>query len=106
MRAVLFRIDERSMHGQVKTGRTYIYSINRMLLGDGKMADYGEEIKLKRFEACFKRGGTITGEHGVGKVRVDELLIQKNDIEMGLMKGIKALFDPKNLLNPDTVVSM
>ncbi|WP_312699802.1 FAD-binding oxidoreductase [Sedimentibacter sp.] len=77
-----------------------------ILLVDGKMPVYTEELKEKIFKACFKYNGTITGEHGIGKLRVDELKLQKSETELNLMKGIKCVFDPKNILNPGTVIEI
>ncbi len=77
-----------------------------ILLVDGKMPVYAEELKEKIFKACFKYNGTITGEHGIGKLRVDELKLQKSETELNLMKGIKCVFDPKNILNPGTVIEI
>lgn len=79
---------------------------NDIVLVNGEMPAYAEELKTKMFEACFKRGGTITGEHGVGKVRVDDLLLQKDTVEIELMKNIKRMLDPNNILNPNTVLKM
>ena len=79
---------------------------NDIILVDGKIPSYAEEFKNKMYEACFKRGGTITGEHGIGKVRVKDLLLQKDSIEIELMKNIKRAFDPNNILNKDTVLKM
>jgi glycolate oxidase len=77
---------------------------NDIVLIDGKMPDYADELKNKMYEACFKHGGSITGEHGVGKLRRDDLPLQKGEAELGLMRGIKNLFDPNGILNPGTVV--
>ena len=77
-----------------------------ILLVDGKMPGYAEELKEKIFKACFKYNGTITGEHGIGKLRVDELKLQKSETELNLMKGIKRVFDPNNILNPGTVIEI
>ncbi|SHJ60659.1 glycolate oxidase [Dethiosulfatibacter aminovorans DSM 17477] len=77
---------------------------NDTVLVDGKIPEYAEEIKLKMYEACFKYGGTITGEHGIGKIRVEDLKLQKKEEELEIMKGIKAVFDPNSILNDGTVV--
>ncbi|MGD9569486.1 MAG: FAD-binding oxidoreductase [Sedimentibacter sp.] len=77
-----------------------------IVLVDGKMPPYAEELKEKIFEACFKYNGTITGEHGIGKLRKDDLKLQKCESELNLMKGIKKLFDPNNILNPGTVFDL
>lgn len=79
---------------------------NDIVLVDGKMPEYAGELKEKMLRACFKYGGTITGEHGIGKLRVEELKLQKSDTELELMRGIKKLFDPNNILNPNTVIEV
>ena len=52
------------------------------------------------FELCKKLGGTISGEHGVGLVQKPYLDVVFEPIHWNLMKGIKKLFDPQNILNP------
>ncbi|MCL2699612.1 MAG: FAD-binding oxidoreductase, partial [Defluviitaleaceae bacterium] len=77
---------------------------NDIVLVDGEMPDYAEELKIKMYELCFKHGGTITGEHGVGKLRREDLALQKSAAELDLMRGIKSVFDPNWILNPETVL--
>ncbi len=52
------------------------------------------------FELCKKLGGTISGEHGIGLVQKPYLDVVFNSTHWMLMKGIKTLFDPQNILNP------
>jgi glycolate oxidase len=51
------------------------------------------------FELVKSLGGTISGEHGVGLVQKEYLPIVFNNVQVRLMKGIKSLFDPNNILN-------
>jgi glycolate oxidase len=44
-------------------------------------------------------GGTISGEHGVGLVQKGYLDIVFNETQLQLMRGIKKIFDPNNILN-------
>lgn len=69
-------------------------------------AEKYEAIKREIYEATIKLGGTITGEHGVGKIRVNELYRFTHPKSIELMKGIKRLFDPNNILNPSTVLEV
>lgn len=45
-------------------------------------------------------GGSISGEHGTGLAKKDHLALQLSDSELALMRGIKKVFDPESVLNP------
>lgn len=77
---------------------------NDMWLVDGKPPVYAQELKNKMYDICFKYDGTITGEHGIGKIRTKDLALMKSHKELELYRGIKKLFDPNNILNPGTVL--
>lgn len=64
-----------------------------------KAIEAGEEI----LEACVELGGTITGEHGVGYMKKKLLPKMYRREEIELMKAIKAVFDPKGLMNPGKI---
>ncbi|MGX1498199.1 FAD-binding oxidoreductase [Roseibium aggregatum] len=49
-------------------------------------------------------GGSISAEHGIGRLKRDLLKDVKQDIELDLMKRIKDAFDPKGLLNPGRIL--
>ena len=51
------------------------------------------------FELVKKLGGTISGEHGIGLVQKEYLSIVFDTTQLRLMKEIKNIFDPNNILN-------
>lgn len=53
---------------------------------------------------CVAVGGTITGEHGVGVEKINQMCIQFDTLELEQFHGIKAAFDEKGLLNPGKAV--
>jgi glycolate oxidase len=55
------------------------------------------------FAATIELGGTISGEHGVGLTKSEYITMEIRPVELDLMKRIKAVFDPKNLLNPGKI---
>jgi glycolate oxidase len=55
-------------------------------------------------ELCVQVGGTITGEHGVGVEKLDQMCTQFSDAELEQFHAIKAAFDPQGLLNPGKAV--
>ncbi|UJP05461.1 MAG: FAD-binding protein [Nitrosomonas sp.] len=63
-----------------------------------------EEFGGKILEMCIHAGGTITGEHGVGMEKINQMCSQFNSGELEMFHGIKAAFDPQGLLNPGKAV--
>jgi glycolate oxidase len=47
----------------------------------------------------FSLGGTISGEHGIGLIQKGYLNIVFNDAQLRIMREIKKVFDPNNILN-------
>jgi glycolate oxidase len=59
-----------------------------------------EAIGGKILELCVKVGGSITGEHGVGREKINQMCAQFNSDELTLFHAVKAAFDPSGLLYP------
>jgi glycolate oxidase len=66
------------------------------------MPGYAEALRDEIYRIAIEAGGVITGEHGIGKIRTEKLQASLTDKEIQLMKSIKRVFDPNNLLNPGT----
>lgn len=56
------------------------------------------------FELTVSLNGTLSGEHGIGYVQKNYMDIAFSPVQLGLMKQIKQLFDPQNILNPGKVL--
>jgi D-lactate dehydrogenase (cytochrome) len=50
-------------------------------------------------------GGSISAEHGIGRLKVEELTHYKAPLELELMRKVKRALDPENLMNPGKVVN-
>ena len=59
----------------------------------------------KIFEVVAARRGSISAEHGVGLLKRDFLGYTRSDDEIELMQGLKALFDPHQILNPNKLLN-
>ncbi|MCG8294791.1 glycolate oxidase subunit GlcD [Pseudomonas entomophila] len=59
-----------------------------------------EALGGRILELCVAVGGSITGEHGVGREKINQMCAQFNADEITLFQGVKAAFDPHGLLNP------
>jgi glycolate oxidase len=55
-------------------------------------------------ELAISLGGTITGEHGIGRLKKELLPTQLGPRVTSLNKQLKALFDPQNILNPGAIL--
>ncbi len=63
----------------------------------------GLELVSKIFESTIKLGGSLSGEHGIGLTKAPYLGMEVKKRETELMKGIKAVFDPRGLMNPGKI---
>jgi len=63
-----------------------------------------EDLGGKILELCLAVGGTITGEHGVGIEKINQMCAQFGSAELAQFHAVKAAFDPHGLLNPGKAV--
>jgi glycolate oxidase len=68
-------------------------------LWNGTLKDGIREI----FELVKKLGGTLSGEHGIGLVQKEYMSIVFDETQMRLMRDIKKIFDPNNILNAEKI---
>ena len=85
--------------------------------GDGNLHIYilkdalSDEEWERRMALCMKKmyrkahemGGKVSGEHGIGFAKKPYLIESTDPTTLELMRGIKAVFDPKNILNPGKI---
>ncbi len=55
-------------------------------------------------ELCVEVGGTITGEHGVGLEKINQMCVQFSRAELDAFSAVKRAFDPLGLLNPEKLI--
>ena len=60
-------------------------------------------VRRALYDDCRARGGVISGEHGIGLVKKGHLLSCLGRDQVELMRGLKRVFDPRGILNPDKV---
>lgn len=67
-----------------------------------ELAAAGEAKKLL-FTEVLRLGGTLSGEHGVGITKAEYLPLEIDRTTLDMMRKIKKLFDPLNILNPGKI---
>ena len=82
-------------------------NLHPLILFDANLADefhraelFGAEI----LEMCVAVGGTITGEHGVGVEKINQMCTQFGTAELEVFHAVKHAFDRQGLLNPGKAV--
>lgn len=66
----------------------------------GRAEQFGAAI----LELCVEVGGTVTGEHGVGLEKINQMCVQFGRPELDFFLSLKRGFDPDGLLNPEKVI--
>jgi glycolate dehydrogenase FAD-linked subunit len=82
-------------------------NLHPLILFDANDADQlrrTEEFAAEVLEKCVEVGGTITGEHGVGVEKINQMCAQFSDDELAVFHAVKHAFDPRGLLNPGKAV--
>ncbi|HUK50636.1 MAG TPA: FAD-binding oxidoreductase [Terriglobales bacterium] len=83
------------VYGHAGDGNLHVHLMKK----PGEKIDY-ENLTDEIYITTIAEGGVITGEHGIGKTRTVKIQKYMGKTEIELMKKIKQLFDPKNILNP------
>ena len=90
--------------GHAGDGNLHIYVLRDELGEDewkAKLSAVFEDLYARAREL----GGQVSGEHGIGSAKKPYLAESLSPEVRALMRGIKAAFDPKNILNPGKVVA-
>jgi len=107
---VLARIRDFSRHYGLRVANVFHAgdgNLHPLILYDankpGEMAR-AEAFGAKILELSVEVGGTITGEHGVGVEKIDQMCVQFQPKELTLFHALKAAWDEQGLLNPGKAV--
>ena len=88
--------------GHAGDGNLHIY-ICRDELSNEKWEEVLADCFDRMYEMAEKMGGLVSGEHGIGYAKKSYLKKQYGIEQIEIMKGIKSVFDPKNILNPGKI---
>ena len=66
--------------------------------------EMGKRISARVYDLVTEWGGSISAEHGIGQMKVDELGRLGDPTSLSMMRAIKGALDPKGLLNPGKLV--
>jgi len=88
--------------GHAGDGNLHVY-----ICRDSMPEEQWKQVKNDCFDCMYEKavelGGLVSGEHGIGYAKKEYLRRQYGQTHIELMQGIKRVFDPKNILNPQKV---
>jgi FAD/FMN-containing dehydrogenase len=71
-----------------------------------KYLDCWQAMNEVVFAVVHKFGGSISAEHGIGRLKLGHMAEIKSAVELGMMRDLKRLYDPLNIMNPGKVVPL
>ncbi len=90
--------------GHAGDGNLHIY-VCRDQLSDADWQEKVTSVMNQLYAEARLLRGEVSGEHGIGHAKKEFLARSVGDTQMALMRGIKAVFDPRGILNPGKIVS-
>ncbi|NJO38374.1 MAG: FAD-binding oxidoreductase [Rhizobiales bacterium] len=63
-----------------------------------------DEVQTQVFDLVESLGGSISAEHGIGRLKRAELARRKAPLDLDLMRRLKSSLDPHNILNPGAIL--
>lgn len=72
-------------------------------LPESDWREKAEKVREELYADGRARGGVISGEHGIGLIKKKYLAFSLEPKQVELMKGMKKVFDPNNILNPGKI---
>ena len=108
--AVLKRTAELSAHYKLRCANVFHAgdgNLHPLILFDGNVPgelERTEQFAAEILELCIQHGGTITGEHGVGIEKINQMCSQFTAAELAMFFAVKRAFDGDMLLNPGKAI--
>jgi FAD/FMN-containing dehydrogenase len=68
------------------------------------LAEFQDAVNRVVYDRVHAHRGSISAEHGLGQLKVDEAMHYKSPVEIRLMRALKTALDPENLMNPGKVI--
>jgi FAD/FMN-containing dehydrogenase len=69
-----------------------------------QLAEEAEAASAEVHRIAVQMDGSISAEHGIGSAKREELALYKPPVEMQMMRRLKQVFDPSNIMNPGKIL--
>src|SRR6202023_3539054 len=106
---VLREIEERAAEAGLRVANVFHAgdgNLHPLVLYDARIAGQearAEELSGEILRICIRSGGSITGEHGVGKDKAPYMAEMFSEPDLDTMGRVRCAFDPEGRFNPGKV---
>jgi len=90
--------------GHIGDGNIHYNPLQPVDMGRQEFLDRWHEVNDLVHAIIDRLDGSISAEHGVGRLKRDEITKFKPEVEIDVMRAIKATLEPQGILNPGKVV--
>ena len=90
--------------GHVGDGNIHFNFMQPVDIAASDFLNQSEKINRIVHDHVIAMGGSISAEHGIGRLKVDDLFRYKENVEIETMQRIKKAFDPQGLFNPGVIL--
>ena len=81
------------------------FNLSRPEGDDGaNMMSMAHDLEVAVHDLAVELDGSFSAEHGIGKLKRDELARYKSDVEFDLMQRVKSALDPNGIMNPGKIL--
>ena len=91
-------------YGHVGDGNLHFNILPPTAMADSDKKAHLHGLEERLFEVLDGFNGSISAEHGIGRTKQAPYLARLSPVERELVSGVKALFDPKGLMNPGRIL--
>ncbi|MEC9483183.1 MAG: FAD-binding oxidoreductase [Halomonas sp.] len=91
-------------YGHIGDGNLHFNILPPATLEEDDKVTLLQELEARLFDVVAEFGGSISAEHGIGKVKQAKFLKTLSEPEHDIMRGLKQLLDPRGLMSPGRIL--
>ena len=93
-------------YGHIGDGNLHLNILRPKSLSVSSFKTHCEKVTPIIYEIVQRHQGSISAEHGVGLLKKPYLTYTRSQVEIAAMRGIKAVFDPDGIMNPNKIFDL
>jgi FAD/FMN-containing dehydrogenase len=92
--------------GHFGDGNLHVHALKPAAMSDEEFLKQNHAVEKDLYSLTQKFHGSVSAEHGVGLIKKNDIGYTRTPSEVAILKSLKKMFDPMNLLNPGKVIDV